>query len=319
MKTLLLFALLLPTLTFAKKAMPYYVSYEEDSTLSASQTKVVIYCSQFNPEFGVESTILHYSMGKREGQLPAVMEQEIGNPPEPGSYLFEFFYTPDYEEIETRPIEVKPGVVTRITLHFYLSDEPVRMKKPVIYLYPETDTEVEVTVETENGLSFSYPVYANGWKGIAHPDGSMTIAGKTYPYLFWEADKLLSESLMNQSSGYIVNKESVIAFLESSLTSMGLRAKEQTDFITFWGPQLMEHEEVFLYFIWNEEVDQLSTLTVSGEPRINRLYMVWSSEIRDLTTALPKPLPVFDRSGFDVFEWGGMELPPRLTEASMNR
>lgn len=316
MKLFLTLALLLPIFAFAKKIPTYSVSYVKDAAVSATQTKVVIHCDQFST--AEEGDLLHYGANEYSSSLPAVVEQAIGTELPAGKYVFSFYYTSQFDEIETDSIEVKAGYVTRIRLHFFNAERPVQMKKPVIYLYPESDTEVEVTVGTENGLSFSYPAYDNGWKGTAHPDGSMTIEGKTYPYLFWEADKVLPPSLANRADGFIIERDQVVAFLETQLTRIGLTAQEQTDFITFWGPQLIQHERVYLNFIFNEEVNQLATLELSVPAKINRLYMIWSSEIPDVNTSL-RTLPVFDRSGFDVLEWGGMELPPRLVETTNAR
>lgn len=313
MKLFFILALVLPFSLAAKVIPTYSVSYLKDPSVSASQTKVVIHCDQFST--AAEDDAMHYGANEFGGTLPAVVEQPLDVVLPAGKYAFAFFYSSQYEEIEADSIEVKPGVVTRITLHFFLAHEPVRLKKPVIYLYPETDTEVEVTVGTEKGLSFAYPAYNAGWKGTAHPDGSMTINGKTYPYLFWEADKTLTTDLMSQQTGFVIDREQVVAFLEEKLTAMGLNATEQTDFITFWGPQMVQHKQVFLRFAWNEAIDPLATLTISPQPRINRLYVIWSEEL-PVTMPEAQNLPVFDRSGFDALEWGGVEIPAFLTETA---
>ena len=59
----------------------------------------------------------------------------------------------------------------------------------MIYLYPTLKSDVEVKLETEMDLTLTEPVYANGWKVNASPDGKLVNAadGRIYPYLFWEA------------------------------------------------------------------------------------------------------------------------------------
>ena len=37
------------------------------------------------------------------------------------------------------------------------------LAKPVIYLYPEAETEVTVTLDCDGGLSCAYPAYEDGW------------------------------------------------------------------------------------------------------------------------------------------------------------
>ena len=45
--------------------------------------------------------------------------------------------------------------------------------KPIIYIYPETETEVSVTLGKEELIDCSYPKYDNGWKVLAKPNGDL--------------------------------------------------------------------------------------------------------------------------------------------------
>ena len=59
--------------------------------------------------------------------------------------------------------------------------------KPVLYLYPEKETAVTVTLDYAGELTCTYPAYNNGWTITAQPDGTLTdSAGQTYNYLYWE-------------------------------------------------------------------------------------------------------------------------------------
>ena len=61
--------------------------------------------------------------------------------------------------------------------------------KPVIYLYPETETQVTVELDFNGTLTSTYPAYANGWRVIARPDGTLTDdSGRAYYCLFWEGE-----------------------------------------------------------------------------------------------------------------------------------
>ena len=56
--------------------------------------------------------------------------------------------------------------------------------KPVIYLYPETETEVTVNLTYNGKLTCTYPAYKNGWTITALPDGTLVDQnGQTYNYL----------------------------------------------------------------------------------------------------------------------------------------
>ena len=48
--------------------------------------------------------------------------------------------------------------------------------KPVIYLYPEKETEVTVKLNYAGELTCTYPAYNDGWKVSASPDGTLTDA-----------------------------------------------------------------------------------------------------------------------------------------------
>ena len=44
--------------------------------------------------------------------------------------------------------------------------------KPVIYLYPEQETTVSVSLDYAGTLTATYPAYENGWTVTAEPDGT---------------------------------------------------------------------------------------------------------------------------------------------------
>ena len=46
--------------------------------------------------------------------------------------------------------------------------------KPVIYLYPEEETDVSVTLAYDGTLTCTYPNYKTGWHVSAKPDGTLT-------------------------------------------------------------------------------------------------------------------------------------------------
>ena len=59
--------------------------------------------------------------------------------------------------------------------------------KPVIYLYPEDETEVTVRLDYDGTLTCTYPAYEDGWTVTAAPDGTLRDeSGQTYSYLYWE-------------------------------------------------------------------------------------------------------------------------------------
>ena len=52
--------------------------------------------------------------------------------------------------------------------------QTVDPEKPVIYLYPEEETEVTVTLDFDGTLTSTYPDYGDGWTVTARPGGTLT-------------------------------------------------------------------------------------------------------------------------------------------------
>lgn len=227
----------------------------------------------------------------------------------PGKYVFQF-YIYEYEEIYSDSVLILPGYETKVNLYFHLADYPALEEKPVIYVYPKEDTPMNIQVNPKGSMTFTYPEIGNGWNVVAHPDGSMSIAGKTYPYLFWEATDHFSASDIDLKQGFIVTGKEAIPFLEEHLATMGLNSREQTDFITYWGPRLAANEQQFVHFVVNKACDRMATLDITPAPEaVYRIFMVWSPMPEGMhLQPQAQVLPAMDRSGFHVVEWGGAEL-----------
>lgn len=113
----------------------------------------------------------------------------------------------------------------------FTTDVPEYYDKPVIYIYPEEKTDVELHLEFNGDLTFSYPEYTNGWKITAYPDGTLIDQqGREYNYLFWEG-KL--DNQFKITNGYCISGANTVEFLEEQLSKLGLTDKEVADFITY--------------------------------------------------------------------------------------
>lgn len=73
--------------------------------------------------------------------------------------------------------------------------------KPVIYLYPEAETEVAVTLDYDGELTCTYPAYEDGWTVTAFPDGTLTDGETAYNYLYWEG---VTDAAYDLSEGFCV-------------------------------------------------------------------------------------------------------------------
>ena len=174
--------------------------------------------------------------------------------------------------------------------------------KPVIYLYPEKEQEVNVKLDLDGKFTFTYPEYNNGWNVTAKPDGTIISDGKEYSYLFWEG--LMPTFKTDFKEGFVVKGSESAEFLRETLSQMGLTPKEYNEFIVYWAPKLQENEYNKIYFAEEDYTDK-AKLEINPKPdSILRVFMVY--EKADENTVLPKQeIKPFERKGFTVVEWGG--------------
>lgn len=303
---LLIFFLCVSSQLLAESVPDYTVSYVTDRKAAPSIARIKItyeFDHDYEPNGEIRFSINDHAESFRMDSTNTFLTITT-----PQKAVFRF-YSIGFREIETDSIEIKSGKITIISLHFQHITEPRPVKKPVIYLYPESDLEVSINLKTQGELAFSYPDYSKGWKGISHPDGSVTINRKSYPYLFWEAEQRF-DRFDFEMGGFLVRRDSVISSLERYLTELGFNEREQTDFITFWGPQLAQHEQVCMQFILQDACNQFATLKIDPQPaHLNRVYLVWSPiNVSKPLILKQQVLKTMNRSGFDVLEWGGIEV-----------
>lgn len=186
----------------------------------------------------------------------------------------------------------------------------VRPAKPIIYLYPETDLEVQIKLDFKGEFGFTYPHYDQGWIVKASPDGKISHAHKTYDYLFWDGEMTIDQKDVDLKQGAIVPKNQTITFLEETLNELGLNANEKNDFIVYWGPLLMKNERNYIQFLVAEDYDLIAGVEVQPQPdNVLRVFMLYQNA--DLLPGISPVKQTFhpiQRSGFTFVEWGGSEM-----------
>lgn len=178
--------------------------------------------------------------------------------------------------------------------------------KPVIYLYPEGETQVSVSLDYAGTLTSTYPQYNNGWTVAAKPDGTLTdpATGREYYCLFWEG---IADIEYDFSTGFVVPGEGTAAFLEQSLAALGLTEKEANEFIIYWLPQMEENPYNLISFQQAAYEDSAALHIFPAPDNVLRVFMAWKALDKPVDIA-PQELPSFTRSGFTVVEWGGTEV-----------
>ena len=192
--------------------------------------------------------------------------------------------------------------------------------KPVLYVYPEREQSLTVSLEVEGELGTVYPAPDTqettdrgtqaSWTVTASPDGTLTDqGGRTYPSLFWDGEMTLEAP----EQGFIVAREDAVPFLEEKLGQLGLTDKEAADFITFWAPQIRANEYTFVSFDASSYTAhaRYSFTDEAGAPvepdTFIRVFMTIraADANEEVTPQVFGPTPT--RSGFTAVEWGGTE------------
>ncbi len=195
------------------------------------------------------------------------------------------------------------SVFNSLFIHRYMS----KARAPVIYLYPEQKTEVNVKLVLNGKLTTTYPLYDNdlGWNVTATPEGIITDSkGREYSYLFWEGEIAITPDL---SSGFCIKGEDTAAFLEKSLKQLGLTDIEADAFIMYWLP-LMEGSKYNVITFQTAAYEDVSGLKIDPKPdTVIRVNMLWYP-VNTYVDMKPQDLDVInpsERKGFTVVEWGG--------------
>ncbi len=176
--------------------------------------------------------------------------------------------------------------------------------KPILYLYPEAVTEVEVKLDYDGELSCVYPEYNDGWHVTAHPDGTLyDETGKEYYCLYWEG----SPDCWPMEEGFCIPGADTAAFLEEALAKLGLNRREANEFIVYWLP-LMEDNAYNLISFQTDAYTDRARLTISPTPdTLIRVFMTWRPLDAPVDIA-PQTLTAPERTGFTVVEWGGGQV-----------
>ena len=177
--------------------------------------------------------------------------------------------------------------------------------KPVIYLYPEIETDVSVELTLDGRLTCTYPKYKEGWRVTASPDGTLTDANaQTYNYLYWEAETYARYDL---SEGFCIKGSETAEFLENALESLGLNRREANEFIVYWLP-MMEGNPYNIISFQSDIYTDAAKLKVTPEPdTLIRVFMAWQ-RTEDFVSLPEQKLASPERNGFTVIEWGGTEI-----------
>lgn len=180
--------------------------------------------------------------------------------------------------------------------------------KPVIYLYPEKETDLHVEVSPNFGFTKTIPEYDGGWNVTAYPDGTIIDpeTNKEYDYLYWAG---LVDNYPLPKEGWVVAYKDIPTFFDHYLPQYGLQGREIDDFTEYWIEDLDEAPFYAISFLDQALIDQLSPLAIDKDPDVViRILMTAKPLERPIPLKTPRVPNVPERTGFTVIEWGGVIL-----------
>ena len=177
--------------------------------------------------------------------------------------------------------------------------------KPVIYLYPENETEINVMFAKPELLTTTYPKFNSSWKVNVKPNGDMYDENGRYYYaLYYEAK---GSKLNHFEEGFYVEKDDAIDFLEEKLSILGLNERESNEFIMYWLPVLEQNEKSLVYFETTESLEKKNKLIINPKPDSLLRINIHIKKVNKKFSIKEQELPRFERKGFVAVEWGGIK------------
>ena len=175
--------------------------------------------------------------------------------------------------------------------------------KPIIYLYPITETQVKVELWNPKNLSHTYPKYnSEKWRNvIAQPNGDLEDI-ETWRKLYALYREWKSSNETNFDEWFVVEWKDIIPFLEEKLAILWLNEREAEEFIVYWLPQMEDNKYNLIRFETIEEQNENMPLKITPTPdTVIRVMMDWKT-IDEPINIPQQHLTTPKRNGFTVVE-----------------
>ena len=199
--------------------------------------------------------------------------------------------------------------------YFYASAKAQVTAKPIIYLYPEEETNVNVLLGNLDLLTCTYPSYDEnrGWNVVAKPNGDLKYEDRNLYALYWEGNSKYKKEI--KVDGFVVKGEDTAKFLEEKLSILGLTDREAEEFIVYWLPRMEKNKYNYIRFEPVEEIEHNVPLEINPKPDTTiRVMMDWceiknENEAKELKKNIKQQdLHQTERKGYVAVEWGGSEI-----------
>lgn len=179
--------------------------------------------------------------------------------------------------------------------------------EPILYLYPQTTTDVKVQLGNKINVIASKPELNNFWHVRAESNGELVdvTTSKNYDRIFWEG---ISDFLPPLKKGFVTDTAHLDKFFTEKLQTLGLNARETADFKNAWLKEFKDAPYYFIGFYDQHLIDRYAPMEVTPAPEtVIRILM----DFRPLKELIPVEEPVYSnapqRKGFTVVEWSGLK------------
>ena len=179
--------------------------------------------------------------------------------------------------------------------------------KPIMYIYPEEEMDLNINFQNEDKLMHTYPKYKDNWSIHVDVDGNIYDyeTNRNYYALYWDEKDYASE---NFDEGFVVKGEDISKFLEEKLEILGFNEREINEFIIYWMPKMEDNKYNLIKFRTTEEINQNMPIEFSEEPDTLIRVIMDYKKLDERIEIKEQQLEKQTRSGFTIVEWGGREL-----------
>ena len=180
------------------------------------------------------------------------------------------------------------------------------VKKPIIYLYPTIETQVNVKLWTPENLLHTYPKYnCEKWRNVIAQSNGELEDMDTWRELYALYREWKSDIETNFDEWFVVAWKDIIPFLEEKLAILWLNEREAEEFIVYWLPQMEDNAYNLIRFETKEEQDENMPLNITPKPdTVIRIMMDWKA-INEPIDIPEQKLFTPERNWFTVVEWWG--------------
>lgn len=180
--------------------------------------------------------------------------------------------------------------------------------KPIIYLYPAEEIDVNVKLGNPDKITCSYPKYNTAWNVFAKPNGDLKEidTDKNLYALYYESENIHDYKV--EKEGFVIKGENVAEFLEEKLKILGLTDREAQEFIIYWLPKLEANKYNYIRFATMDEINKNMPLEIDPIPDTMIRVLMTYKGLEEPINVEEQQLVSLERNGYVAVEWGGTEI-----------